>query len=477
MYDIAIIGAGVVGSLIARELAKYNLSLIVLEKENDVAMGSSKANSGIVHAGYNAKTGTLKAQLNVKGCKMMPRIAEELGVKYKQNGSLVVAFHNEEMAAVRDLYTRGRLNGVEDLTIVDHHQLQTMEPYLNPAAIGALYAPKAGIICPYTLTVAALGNAMDNGVALKCNFPVTALCDKSSYFEIVSGQEEVIEAAMVINVAGMFADEIAAMVGDDFFFLHPRRGEYYLFDREMGHIARQTVFQTPTPRGKGVLVTPTAHGNLMIGPNAEDIEDKQDKKTTKAGLDKVWRDALKSMPGLPKTGVITEFTGLRASGNTGDFIITQSPSHPRLIHVAGIDSPGLASSPAIATYVEDMLRRIGVLTQKRRSFNPYRRPIPELREMKKKERLSLIASNPAYGRIVCRCEEISEGEILDAIYQNPKATDIDGIKRRTRTGMGRCQGGFCMPAVAEILSRELGIPMEKITKKGPGSEILTGKTK
>jgi glycerol-3-phosphate dehydrogenase len=476
MYDIAIIGAGVVGSLIARELAKYNLSLIVLEKENDVSMGSSKANSGIVHAGYDTKTGTLKALLNVKGCKMMPRIAEELGVEYRQNGSLVTAFQHEEMEAIKDLYTRGRLNGVEDLTIVDQQQLRIMEPYLNPAAIGALYAPTAGIICPYTLTVAALGNAMDNGVVLKCNFPVTALRDKSSYFEIVSNRE-VIEAAIVINVAGLFADEIAAMVGDDFFSLHPRRGEYYLFDREMGHVARQTVFQMPTALGKGVLVTPTAHGNLMIGPNAEDIDNKQDKMTTKAGLNKVWKDALKSMPCLPKNGVITEFTGLRASGNTGDFIITQSPAHSRLLHVAGIDSPGLASSPAIAAYVEDMLRQMGVLTQKRSNFNPYRRPIPALREMKKKERLALIASNPAYGRIVCRCEEISEGEVLDAIRQNPKATDIDGIKRRTRTGMGRCQGGFCMPTVAEILSRELGIPMEQITKKGPGSEILTGKTK
>lgn len=476
MYDIAIIGAGVVGSLIARELAKYNLSLIVLEKENDVAMGSSKANSGIVHAGYDAKTGTLKALLNVKGCNMMPRVAEELGVKYQQNGSLVVAFSREEMETVTSLYTRGKLNGVEDLAIVDQGQLRLMEPYLNPGALGALYAPKAGIVCPYTLTVAALGNAMDNGVALKCNFPVTALNDKSSYFEIVSGSD-IVEAGMVINVAGLYADAIAAMVGDDFFSLHPRRGEYYLFDREMGSMAKRTIFQTPTAKGKGVLVTPTAHGNLMIGPNAEDIEDKKDKKTTKAGLDKIWHDALKTMPDLPKSGVITEFTGLRAAGNTGDFVITQSPAHPRLVHVAAIDSPGLASSPAIAAYVEDMLRQIGVLTQKRSAFDPYRRGIPALREMQKKERLGLIAHNPVYGRIVCRCEEISEGEILDAIYQNPKATDIDGVKRRTRSGMGRCQGSFCLPAVAEILSREWGVPMEKITKKGPGSEILTGKTK
>jgi glycerol-3-phosphate dehydrogenase len=282
---------------------------------------------------------------------------------------------------------------------------------------------------------------------------------------------------MVINVAGLFADDIAALIGDNFFSIHPRRGEYYLFDREMAALARQTIFQTPTALGKGVLVTPTAHGNLLIGPNAEDIEDKENKKTSQAGLDRVWRDVLKTVPNLPKNGVISQFTGLRAAGNTGDFIITQSPGHPRVLHVAAIDSPGLAASPGIALYVEDMLRQIGVLTQKRSVFYPYRRPIPALREMGKKERLALIAHNPAYGRIVCRCEEISEGEILDALQQNPKATDIDGVKRRTRSGMGRCQGSFCMPTVVEILSREEGIPMEQITKKGPGSEILAGKTK
>lgn len=476
MYDIAIIGAGVVGSMIARELAKYNLSVIVLEKENDVAMGSSKANSGIVHVGYDAKPGTLKALLNVKGGKMMPRIAAELGVKYKQNGSLVVAFSNEEMETVTELYTRGKLNGVDELALVDAYQLRAIEPHISSAAVGALYAPTGGIICPYSLSIAALGNAMDNGVALKYHFPVTALIDRSSYIEIVSGRET-LAAAFVINAAGLYADVIAKMIGDDFISIHPRRGEYYLFDKEMGHIARQTIFQAPTAMGKGILVTPTAHGNLLIGPTAEDIDDKNDKKTTQAGLDRVWRNAAKSIPNLPKNGVITAFTGLRSVGNTGDFMISQSPNHPRLVHVAGIDSPGIASSPAIATYVEALLHQMGVLTQKRKSFNPYRRPIPDLREMTKAERLSMIANNPAYGRIICRCEEISEGEILDAIYQNPKATDIDGIKRRTRSGMGRCQGGFCMPNVAEILSRELGVPMEQITKKGPGSEILTGKTK
>ena len=476
LYDIAIIGAGVTGSMIARELAKYNLSVVVLEKEADVAMGSSKANSGIVHAGYDAKPGTLKAQLNVLGCKMMPRVAQELGVSYRQNGSLVVAFCEEEMTAVHELYTRGKLNGVENLQILNGEQLRRIEPHINPTAVGALYAPDAGIICPYSLTIAAMGNAMDNGVELRRNFPVRALKDCGSFYSILSDHDSA-EAAIVINAAGLFADEIAAMAGDDFFRIRPRRGEYYLFDKEMGALARQTIFQAPTAMGKGILVTPTADGNLMIGPTAEDIDDKEDHKTTRSGLDKVWRDAAKSIPNLPGGSIITAFTGLRSVGSTGDFIITQSPNHPRLIHAAAIESPGLASSPAIAAYVESILKQMGVLTHKRKEYSPYRRPIPDLRSMSDDERYALIAKNPAYGKIVCRCEEISEGEILDAIHQNPGAVDVDGVKHRTRSGMGRCQGGFCLPGVTEILSRELKIPMEQVTKHGPGSEILTGRTK
>lgn len=476
LYDIAIIGAGVTGSMIARALAKYNISVVVLEKTNDVATGSSKANSGIVHAGYDAKTGTLKAQLNVLGCKMMPQVAEELGVPYHKNGSLVVAFCEEEMASVRELYSRGKLNGVENLSILNAARLRALEPNINPAAVGALYAPDAGIICPYSLTIAAMGNAMDNGVELRRNFTVTSLADRGTYVSVYSGEEEV-QASVVINVAGLYADAIAAMIGDDFFRIRPRRGEYYLLDREYGPIARQTIFQAPTAMGKGVLVTPTAHGNLLIGPSAEDMDDKGDLKTTRRGLDQIWNAAAKSIPNLPGRGIITEFTGLRAVGSTGDYIIQQSPAHPRMIHVAGIESPGLASSPAIAAYVEDILRQMGMVTHKRKDYTPYRRPIPELRNMAPAERRRYIEQNPAYGKIICRCEEISEGEILNAIRQNPPALDADSIKRRTRSGMGRCQGGFCLPFITEILSRELRIPMEQVTKKGPGSEILTGKTK
>lgn len=476
LYDIAVIGAGVTGSMIARELAKYNISVVVLEKANDVAMGSSKANSGIVHAGYDAKPGSLKARLNVQGCKMMPKVASELGVAYRQNGSLVVAFSEEEMEAVRELYARGKLNGVEKLSILNAEQLRSIEPYINPNAVGALYAPEAGVICPYSLTIAAMGNAMDNGVELRRNFPVTAMVDRGTHISVFSGAEEICATA-VVNAAGLYADEVAAMIGDDFFRITPRRGEYYLFDREVGHIARQTIFQAPTAMGKGILVTPTAHGNLLIGPSAENINDKMDTKTTRQGLDTICQGAAKSVPNLPMRSVITEFTGLRAVGNTGDFIIQQSMSHPRVVHVAAIESPGLASSPAIAVYVEDILRQMGMLAYRKKDYNPFRRAIPHLAKMSDADRLSFICANPTYGKIVCRCEEISEGEIMDAIHRNPGALDVDGVKRRTRSGMGRCQGGFCLPFVTEILSRELGIPMEQVTKNGPGSEILSGKTK
>lgn len=475
-YDIVIIGAGVTGSMIARALAKYNVSVIVLEKSNDVAMGSSKANSGIVHAGYDAKPGTLKARLNVEGCRMMPKVAQELDVAYRQNGSLVVAFSEEEMNAVRELYARGKINGVEKLSILNAAQLRSLEPHINSAAVGALYAPEAGIICPYTLTIAAMGNAMDNGVELCRNFPVTSIIDRGTHLSVFSGADE-IAASVVINASGLFADEIASMVGDNFFTIYPRRGEYFLFDREVGKMVQQTVFQAPTSMGKGVLVTPTVHGNLLIGPSAENIADKRDTKTTQNGLDIVWQGAAKSVPELPRRSIITEFTGLRAVGNSGDFIIRQSPNQPRMVHVAAIESPGLASSPAIAAYVENILREMGVLTYHKKDYNPYRCGIPHLASMKEAERRSYISTNSAYGKVVCRCEEISEGEILDAIRRNPGALDVDGVKRRTRSGMGRCQGGFCLPFVTEILSRELGIPMEQVTKSGVGSEILFGKTK
>ncbi len=476
MFDFAIIGAGIVGSMIARELSRYENSIIVLEKEEDVAKGSSGANSGIVHAGFDAKPGTLKARLNVEGAARMPRVAEELGVAYHRNGSLVVAFHEGDMESLRNLYARGVLNGVPNLELIDAARLHAMEPNISSKTIGALYAPSAGIICPYSLTVAAMGNAMDNGVFLQCDFPVEQIVPCGDHYQIISG-DAMVEARIIINAAGIFADDIGAMVGDRSFSIHPRRGEYLLFDQELGYRVHHTVFQAPTPMGKGVLVTPTAHGNLMIGPNAEDLTDKEDLDTTTTGQSKVIVDGGKTLPSLSLKQVITTFAGLRAVGSTGDFIIGFSQFAPRFLHVAGIESPGLASSPAIAAYVTGLLRENGYLGQKKSSFDPCRHGVPALRTLPDDVRQQWIEKDPHYGKIVCRCEEISEGEIIDAIHRNPPATTVDGVKRRTRSGMGRCQGGFCLPSVTEILSRELGIPMEQVTKKGYDSAVLWGRTK
>ncbi len=476
MFDIAIIGAGVNGALIARELAKYNVSIVVLEREADVAMGTSGANSGIVHAGFDCKPGTLKARYNVAGCKLMPQIAKELGVAYEQNGSLVVAYAPEDMATIKELYTRGVLNGVEDLSIVDQAKLRELEPNISEAALGALYAPKAGIICPYGLTVAALGNAMDNGVELKRDFEVTEIRQGNGHFILVS-PEETVEAGYIINAAGVYADKISAMAGDYSFNIQPRRGEYLLLDKEARPLVRHTVFRAPGPMGKGILVSPTADGNIIVGPTAENIQDKENTATSRQGLAQVVEGGHLPFPTLPLNLVITSFTGLRAVGDKGDFIVAPSEIIPRFFQVAAMESPGLASSPAVALAVESHLREEGILAQKKKDYDPIRHSTPRLKELPLEQRKQWIAKNPKYGQIICRCEEVSEGEILDAIQNNPGATTTDGIKRRTGTGMGRCQGGFCLPLVTDILSRELGVELEQVTKRGKGSELLVGKTK
>ncbi|MEG2658322.1 MAG: NAD(P)/FAD-dependent oxidoreductase [Clostridiales bacterium] len=476
MFDIAIIGAGVNGALIARELSKYNVSVVVLEKEADVSTGTSGANSGIVHAGFDAKTGSLKAQFNVLGCKLMPKLAKDLGVAYEQNGSLVVAYSKEDMEVVNQLYARGILNGVEPLEIIDQSKLRAIEPNIASNAIGGLYAKNAGIVCPYTLTVAAMGNAMDNGVTLKCDFQVAAIYQENGHFRIVSSDDE-IEAGFVINAGGIYADVISNMVGDNSFLIHPRRGEYLLLDKEAAPFVKHTLFCAPGPMGKGILVSPTADGNIIVGPTAEDITDKDDTSVSAKGMAAVIKGGRMSIPNLPLNTVITSFSGLRAVGNTGDFVVRPSDVVPNFFHVAAMESPGLASSPAVAQYVEQYLRTMGILTQKKHSFNPVRSTTPHLRELPEDERKQWISKNPKYAKIICRCEEISEGEILDAIHQNPKATTTDGVKRRTSTGMGRCQGGFCLPLLTDILSRELSVPLEMVTKKGKDSAILIGKTK
>ena len=474
MYDVAVIGAGVVGGLVARTLTKYKLKVCILEAQNDVAMGATKANSAIVHGGFDAKEGSLKALLNVRGCKMMESVCKELGVSYKNNGSLVVGFNDEDRAVLDELLKRGNTNGVERLEILEKDELMKLEPNLSDNVTCALYAPTAGIVCPYTLAIAAVGNAMDNGADLKCNFKVTAIDEIENGYKI-SSENESVDSRYVINCAGVFADEIARMIGDDSFDIHPRRGEYILLDKECGDTVSCTIFRTPSKMGKGILVTPTVHGNLLLGPTAFDMEDKNDKDTTAEGFADILGNTHETVSAVALNKTITSFCGLRSVGSTGDFIIN-SPKKG-FINAAGIESPGLTSAPAIAEYIADMLKESGMAMEVNPEFNPNRKSYHVFAESSQDEKNAMIKENPAYGKFVCRCEGVTEGEIVDAIRRNPKPRDLDGVKRRTRAQMGRCQGGFCGPYITELLAKELDIPYEEVTKFGGKSVINIGETK
>ncbi len=474
MYDIAVIGAGVVGGMIARTLSAYDLKICILEKNHDVAMGASCANSAIVHAGFDAKEGSLKAKLNVRGSEMMEQACRELGVKYQNNGSLVIGFTEEDAETVKALYVRGVANGVRNLKVLDSEELHKLEPNVSKNAICALWAPTGGIVCPYELTIASIGNAMDNGADLALDFAVSEIRDAGDHFEIVSPAGTV-EAKYVINAAGLFSDEIAKMVGDDSFTVHPRRGEYVLLDKECGSLVKHTIFRTPSKMGKGILVSPTVDGNLLTGPTSVDMEDKTNKATTAEGLALVMREAGENVDGIFFGKTITSFCGLRAVGSTGDFIINMP--RDRFVNVAGIESPGLSSAPAIGEYVVELLKNAGMTLNANASFDPIREPAHAFREASIEEKNAIIKQDPAYGRIVCRCETVTEGEILHAIRTNPKPRDLDGVKRRTRAQMGRCQGGFCSPYIVEMLAKEMNVPYESITKFGGESLINVGKTK
>ena len=474
-YDVAVVGAGVIGSLIARDLSRYNIKIALIEKCNDMAMGTSKANSAIVHAGFDAKPGTLKARFNVRGTEMMPELCKTLSVPFKPVGSLVVAFSDDEMETLHELLERGKANGVPGLEIYDAAKLREEEPHISEEAKGALWAPTAGIVCPYELTIAAAENAVVNGADFVRNFAVSKIDYDGSVFTLSNGERK-LTAKYVINAAGVFCDEIAALIGDNSIHTTPRKGEYMLCDKSIGSLAKHTIFQCPTDMGKGVLVTPTVDGNLLIGPSALDIEDKTDVSTTSSALAGILAAAKKSVPCLTTREVITSFAGLRAHCDRDDFIIEPSEKNDKFINVAGIESPGLSSAPAIAEYVADMLAK-AMSAEKKDGFKPDRAEPVRFRHMSNDERKALIEKNPAYGRIICRCETITEGEILDAIHAPAGARDVDGVKRRTRAGMGRCQGGFCGSKVVELLARELGVEINEITKFGGGSKILYDRTK
>lgn len=477
MYDVIVIGAGVVGGMIARELSRYELDVMILEKENDVAMGATKANSAIVHAGFDAKEGSLKARLNVRGSELMEQVCAELGVKYQRNGSLVIGFTEEDRVNVEALVERGIRNGVRDVRLVEKDELKALEPNISDDAICALYAPTGAIVCPYELCIASIGNAMDNGADLKCGFEVASIERNNGIYTLTSAYGDKVEGRYVVNAAGIFSDKIARMVGDDSFTVHPRRGEYILLDRECGGIVKHTIFRTPSKMGKGILVSPTVDGNLLLGPTSVDMDDKDDKSTTPEGLARVIRECGENIAGgVPVGGKsITSFCGLRAVGSTGDFIINSKVEN--FVNVAGIESPGLSSAPAIAEFVRDILKDGGLDLREKTDFDPIREPKHYFREASVEEKNEIIKKDASYGRIICRCETISEGEILDAIRSNPPARDIDGVKRRTRAGMGRCQGGFCGPYVMDLIAKEREIAFEQVTKSGGKSVMVYGKTK
>lgn len=474
-YDVIVIGAGVTGSAVARELAKKERRIAVLERESDICEGTSKANSGIAHAGFDAKPGTLKAKLNVQGAKLMKELSETLDFPYKQNGSIVVSFEAEGMEKLQELYMRGQENGVEGLQILTGDEARAKEPALSDEVVAALYAPTGGIVCPFGLNIALAENAAVNGVDFYLNTAVSKIEREQGGYRILTNGQEFF-APVVVNAAGVYADALHNMVSERKLHITARRGEYCLMDKKTGGLVQSTIFQLPSASGKGILVTPTVHGNLLAGPTAEDIEDKEGVTTTADGLARALAIGAKSVKALPVRQVITSFAGLRAHEESEDFIIEEVSDAPGFFDAAGIASPGLTAAPAVGRYVAEMIQARFPAPEKT-DFIATRKGIPCVAEADDEERQRLIAENPAYANVVCRCELVTEGEILDAIHRPLGATTLDGVKRRTRAGMGRCQSGFCSPKVVEILARELHKDIDEITKSGEGSAFLTGYNK
>ncbi len=472
--QVAIVGGGIIGTLTARELSRYELDVLLLEKEAEVGWGTTKANSGIVHAGIHEDPGTLKARYCFPGNQMFPKLCAELDVSFRQNGILVVALSPEEMDMVHMYYQRGLERGVP-VRLLSREEVLAQEPNLNPEVVGAVFAPEGGAVMPFELAAAAMENAVANGAELMVDSPVLDAWveDGKKYLETPT---HIVEADVVINAAGLFADEIARMFGDDSFSILPRKGEEYLFDLELSGLVKSTIFPVPRSKvSKGVLVISTADGNVMIGPTSDDVEDKDDVATSYSGFERIFSETRQLVPGLDPRKIITQFAGVRAASDRGDFVIEFSATVPGLLHLAGIESPGLTAAPAIAADVPKMLEEHGLRLVPKRDFQPRREGVVRFRELSREEQDELIRKNPAFGRMVCRCETVTEAEIVDAIRRG--ARTLDGVKFRTRAGAGRCQSGFCQPVIMEILSRELGIPVEQVSKRGAGTEPVHYKAK
>lgn len=476
MYDVIIIGAGVAGAATARELSRYQVNACVLEREEDVCCGTSKANSAIVHAGYDAEEGSLMAKLNVEGNRMMYQLAKELDFSVENCGSFVVCLDEESLPNLQALYHRGVRNGVKDLEIItDQARIKEMEPNLSDETVAVLYAPTAGIVCPFQLNIAMAENAYTNGIDFKFNTEVQNIRKIQGGWALETNHG-VYVTRYVVNAAGVHADILHNMVSETKIHITPRRGDYCLLDKSTGKHVNHTIFALPGKYGKGVLVSPTVHGNLIVGPTAIDVEDKEATATTRAGLDELINKAGMNVKNLPMRQVITSFAGLRAHEDHHEFIIRELEDAQGFVDCAGIESPGLTSCPAIGVMTAGILREKLDL-KPNPDFYGTRKGILEPDTLTKEERAALIKENPAYGNIICRCEMVTEGEILDAIHRPLGARSLDGVKRRTRAGMGRCQAGFCSPRTMEILHRECGIPMEEITKTGGASKIIVGTNK
>ena len=475
MLDVIVIGAGVMGAAVSRELSKYKLNIMVLDKENDVSNGTSKANSAIVHAGYDAKEGTLMAKYNVLGAGMYESLCKEIGAPYKNVGSYVLAFSEEERKHIEKLYQRGLTNGVPQMEILEKDEILRREPNINKNVVAALYAGSAGIVGPWEFTIKLLENAALNGTEVLVDAEVSNIEKLQDGYKVILKDGRSFETKAVINAAGVYADKINDMVSKNHFDIHPRIGEYYVLDKVQGKLTNSVLFQCPTIMGKGILVTKTVHGNIMVGPTAEDVESKDYVGTTTHGLDDIRRQAEKTISGINYRDSIRNFTGIRAESSTGDFIIGEVSDAPNFFNIAGTKSPGLSSAPAIGVDVAKMVvEKLGAV--KKEDFKQ-NRPQIHFIELSPEEKAEVIKKDPRYGRIICRCESITEGEIVDVIHRMVGARTVDGVKKRCRPGTGRCQGGFCGPRVQEILARELGKKLNEIVLDKKGAYILTTETK
>ena len=468
MKDIVIIGAGVIGCSIARELSKYNLDICVVEKNNDVAEGISKGNSGIVHAGYNEKENTLKAKLNLEGNYLFDGLSKNLDFSFKRNGALILAFNEDEMKKVHELKANGDKLGVPALEVLDRNEVLNLEKNISPKVVGALYAKSSGIVSPYEMTIALGENASENGVEFKLGHKVIDIKKEDDGFILLFENKEIIKTKIIINAAGLYGAFINNLINEEKYEINPLKGEYCLFDKVAGGICKKTLFQVPSKNSKGILVTPTVDGNLLLGPNAKSDEYVT---TSREGIDEIIEKGSKTIEDLPLNRILTTFSGIRPKTDVGDFIIKSSKDNPNFINVIGIDSPGLTAAPAIGKYVVSLVSNIVNLTEKD-NFKEHRKGIIRFSELNIEEKNKIIKENSSYGKMVCKCELITEGEIIDSIKRPLGATTVDGVKRRTRAMMGGCQGIGCMLTIANILSRELGISINDIKKNNESSVVV-----